>query len=82
VEVKATKKRIEQALPLLRRAARAKVEYYNALREIEQDVIGYDVHGLDDGVDGLAFNCDLPEDADKITEADAKAVIQSLEREQ
>jgi hypothetical protein len=79
--VRATKAQVAQALPILRRAAAAKVAYYNACREIEQEVIGHDVDGLDDGVDGLAFNCNVPEDADKITEKDARAILKHVRRE-
>jgi hypothetical protein len=79
--VKATKEQVSQALPLLRRAARAKVEYYNALRAIENEVIGYDVTGLDDGVETLAFNCDTPEETDRISEQDAASVLKHVKEE-
>lgn len=75
------KQKAPEALPLLRKAARAKVEYYLACREIERGIIGYDAEGLDDAIDGLAFGCNLPEDADQITEKQAFDVLKHVRRE-
>lgn len=79
--MKATAEKVAQVLPLLRRAVRAKVDYYNACRAIEVEVIGYDVDGLDEAIEGLAFNLNLPEEADGITEKDARETIEHVRRE-
>lgn len=77
----ATPENVAAVLPLLRKAARAKVEYHLACRAIERDVIGYDVDGLDDAIEGLSFNCDSPDQTDQITEKQAFDVLKHVRRE-
>lgn len=69
---------VGRMLPLLRDTVWAKVQYYNAMREIECE-LGHDAPGdtLDELVESLAFNCDTLEDVrEKITEKEAAEVFE------
>jgi hypothetical protein len=70
-----TDQQVADAMPLFLEAVRSKVAMYNAMTAIE-DILGFDAKDLDDTIEGLAFNCDAPEDAlESVTE---KAVREYL----
>lgn len=80
---KITKEQVRAAMPLLVAAVRGKVQMYNAMRAIETDILGFDVKAdLDDTVEGMAFNCDLPEDAEQhVTERDVRELLETAKKD-
>lgn len=67
--------RAQAILQDLQRAVRAQVEFVLALRDIESE-LGQDADGLDEYVQGLAFNIDQPRDVrERITLKQAQECI-------
>jgi hypothetical protein len=65
-----TPEMIAEIRPLLARAVRTRVAYYEAVSALETE-LGFDVDSIDDYYEGLVFAADEPKDARRLVTSKA-----------